>query len=63
MVIEIVSRGAWRLPRVRVWPGTVRRRIDVLAPPQTELFAAKHENDVFRSSVASRRKVDISSVR
>lgn len=24
MVIEIVSRGAWRLPRVRVWPGTVR---------------------------------------
>ena len=32
MVIEIVSRGAWRLPRVRVWPGTVQGRIDVLAP-------------------------------
>ena len=32
MVIEIVSRGAWRLPLVRVWPGTVQGRIDVLAP-------------------------------
>ena len=32
MVIEIVSRGAWRLPRVRVWPGTVQGRIDALAP-------------------------------
>ena len=32
MIIEIVSRGAWRLPRVRVWTGTVQGRIDVLAP-------------------------------
>ena len=30
---------------------------------QNELSIVKHENDIFRSSVANRRKVDISSVR
>ena len=30
---------------------------------QNELASVKHENDIFRSSVANRRKVDMSSVR
>ena len=30
---------------------------------QNELASMKHENDIFRSSVAARRKVNVSSVR
>jgi len=30
---------------------------------QNELVSMRHENDIFRSSVANRRKVDVSSVR
>jgi hypothetical protein len=30
---------------------------------RNELASVKHENDIFRSSVANRRKVDMSSVR
>ena len=52
MIIEVVSRGAWRLPRVRVWPGTVQGRIDVLAP----LLVRQARSEAGRRGWKTRRK-------
>ena len=52
MVIEIVRRGAWRFPRVRVWPGTVQGRIDVLAP----LIVRRARSEAGRRAWKTRRR-------
>ena len=52
MVIEIVRRGAWRLPRVRVWAGTVQGRVDILAP----LIVRQARSEAGRRAWKTRRR-------